>query len=111
SAACGATVWSAPPPTPALLPKIVPHSCLVLYAPYPAQSAVPATPPISAPLPAPLPPPAIAPPIAPRPAPPSAPIRPGFAIFIARWPPVLQSAATVCTAAGRTTAGRVATAG
>src|SRR5438445_1213919 len=76
-------------------PKIVPHSLFVLYAPYPVPSAAPAMPPRSAPLPAPLPPFTTAPPAAPRPAPSSAPMAPGFAMRMARSPPVLQSAAVV----------------
>src|SRR2546422_8631494 len=54
----------------------------------------------------------MAPPPAPRPAPSSAPMAPGLAMRMARWPPVLQSAAVVdatrVTAAGvsaRATAG------
>src|SRR3989440_6224611 len=52
-------------------------------------------PPRRAPLPAPLPPFTTAPPAAPRPAPSSAPMAPGFAMRMARSPPVLQSAAAV----------------
>src|ERR1700704_1382956 len=84
----GAAVLKPLPP-----PKIVPHSLFVLYAPYPVPSAAPAMPPSSAPLPAPLPPFTTAPPAAPRPAPSSAPMAPGFAMRMARSPPVLQSAA------------------
>src|SRR5437899_4815601 len=85
-------------------PKIVPHSLFVLYAPYPVPSAAPAMPPRRAPLPAPLPPFTTAPPAAPRPAPSSAPMAPGFAMRMARSPPVLQSAAAVD--ATRVTGGR-----